>query len=116
MICPKCGCTHEPEWRWEYIQEDEAYRIPTCPRCGEEMEESEACPLCGETMVKGKPFCFNCFIGLQNKLEWAAAEIAVKGTPRAVLWGAIYDMAAYMDNRFYEERRAKNAKTSDGQH
>ena len=106
-ICPKCGCTDEPEWNWETIQGEEQIRVPSCPDCRTEMVESEPCPVCGEPMEMGKPMCFMCWNYLINKLEWAVDGVATKNTPRRVKWEAIYDMAEIMCDRFWREDRKK---------
>ena len=102
-ICPKCGYNEEPEWNWEHIQGDEAIRVPTCPDCGTEMVDSAPCPICGEEMELGKPFCFNCYTFLMNRLEWDVDEIALPGTTKRAKWDAIYDIAQIMCDRIWRE-------------
>lgn len=109
MICPKCGCTLEPEWRWKYIQQDEAYRIPTCPRCAEEMEEADACPLCAEPKAQDEIVCHQCWKTIVNGMQSALDRAAIKGTPELDKWAAAVDIASTIYWRFMrkKEREAR---------
>ena len=106
-ICKYCLHTQEsePEWRWETIQQDEAYRIPTCPQCGWEMVEAEECPLCGEPMLPGQPTCILCHAQIAAGIETVMDRITKVN--KELQWETVGFIAEAMRERYEKERRRK---------
>lgn len=91
-------CDHCEEWidvpdEREYIEEVYGpYRRITyktlCPRCGEELEETEDCPVCGGHTLPKDTFCNDCKKEVINFVE----DMAINhGTTRDVVEELVYE-------------------------
>ena len=95
--CTKCNdLVDEPRWKWDWIQGDEGYRVPTCPTCGRTLHiEGHECPICGEPTPEFWNSCLNCRsiigVGIENIIKDLA--------PTEAAWDAV---AEVFDKRYEE--------------
>ena len=112
-ICPRCQLVTEPVWTWEHVQADEAYHIPTCPRCGHEMVEAEPCPICEEPMLPGQPTCLNCHVRIKVGIQDVLDGISPSGLDELTKWYAAWDVCEIISHRLEKKRREEDGQTSN---
>lgn len=87
--CTNCNDAVEPRWNWEWIQADEGYHVPTCPRCGRSLHvEADYCPICGEAKPKFWSECLNCRAIIGVGIENIIKDLA----PTEAAWDAVAEV------------------------